>query len=175
MLFTLVFIWRLTGSSFGRAMKAIREDEVAAEAMGVRSFRHKMMAFMLSGFFQGIAGGLLAHLITTISPSLFSFFLTFNLLIIIVVGGLGSHTGAVISAILFVLGSEALRVVEEPFSIGFVKIPGIPGMRMVIFSLILIAVMIFARQGIMGQAEFSWQGFIHFFDRRERRDRRDEE
>ena len=108
-------------------MKAIREDEVAAEAMGIRSFRYKMMAFTVSGFFEGIAGGLLAHLITTISPVLFTFFLTFNLLIIIVVGGLGSITGSVISSVLFVLGSEALRAVEEPFSIGSLQIPGNPG------------------------------------------------
>lgn len=160
MLFTLFFIWRLTHTSFGRAMKAIREDEVAAEAMGVASFRYKMMAFTISGFFEGVAGGLLAHLITTISPVLFTFFLTFNLLIIIVVGGLGSTTGAVISSVLFVFGGEYLRAVEEPFAIGPLQVPAIPGMRMVIFSIILIAVMIFARQGIMGRQEISWQKVI---------------
>jgi branched-chain amino acid transport system permease protein len=165
MIFTLFFIWRLSKSSFGRAMKAIREDEVAAEAMGIRSFRYKMMAFTVSGFFEGIAGGLLAHLITTISPVLFTFFLTFNLLIIIVVGGLGSMTGSVISSVLFVLGSEALRAVEEPFSIASVNVPGIPGMRMVIFSIILVMVMIFARQGIMGRGEFSWQRLIDLLRR----------
>jgi branched-chain amino acid transport system permease protein len=161
MVFTLFFIWRLTHSSFGRAMKAIREDETAAEAMGIRSFRYKMMAFTISGFFEGIAGALLAHLITTISPVLFTFFLTFNLLIIIVIGGLGSTTGSVISAVLFVLGGEALRVVEEPFSLGPLEVPGIPGMRMVIFALVLIGVMIFARQGIMGRREISWEAIIH--------------
>jgi len=169
MIFTLFFIWRLTKSSFGRAMKAIREDEVAAEAMGIRSFRYKMMAFTVSGFFEGIAGGLLAHLITTISPALFTFFLTFNLLIIIVVGGLGSITGSVISSVLFVFGSEALRAVEEPFSIGSLQIPGIPGMRMVIFAIILIIVMIFARQGIMGRGEFSWQRLMDGLRRAEGR------
>jgi branched-chain amino acid transport system permease protein len=165
MIFTLFFIWRLAKSSFGRAMKAIREDEVAAEAMGIRSFRYKMMAFTISGFFEGIAGGLLAHLITTISPVLFTFFLTFNLLIIIVVGGLGSITGSVICSVLFVFGSEALRAIEEPFSLGSLQIPGIPGMRMVIFAIILVGVMIFARQGIMGRGEFSWQGLIDLVQR----------
>jgi branched-chain amino acid transport system permease protein len=155
---TIFFVWRLVNSSFGRAMKAIREDETAAEAMGIRSFRYKMMAFTISGFFEGIAGGLLAHLITTISPTLFTFFLTFNLLIIVVVGGLGSITGSVISSVLFVVGGEALRAAEEPFSIGALKIPGIPGMRMVVFSLILIGVMIFARKGLLGRSEFSWAG-----------------
>ena len=165
MIVTLFFISRLTKSSFGRAMKAIREDEVAAEAMGIRSFRYKMMAFTVSGFFEGIAGGLLAHLITTISPVLFTFFLTFNLLIIIVIGGLGSTTGCVISSALFVFGSEALRAVEEPFSIGALHVPGIPGMRMVIFSIILVMAMIFARQGIMGREEFSWQRFFEWLRR----------
>src|SRR4030042_3323127 len=113
MTFTLFFIWRLTNSSFGRAMKAIREDEGAAEAMGIRSFRYKMMAFTVSGFFEGVAGGLLAHLITTISPTLFTFLLTFNLLIIIVIGGLGTTTGAVIAAVLVTWGGELLRFFEE--------------------------------------------------------------
>jgi branched-chain amino acid transport system permease protein len=162
MTLTLFFIWRLTNSSFGRAMKAIREDEIAAEAMGIRSFRYKMMAFTVSGFFEGIAGGLLAHLITTISPVLFTFFLTFNLLIIIVVGGLGSTTGSVIASVIIVFGSEYLRIAEEPFSLGPLDIPGIPGMRMVIFAIILVMVMIFARQGIMGRKEFSWQGLFDF-------------
>jgi branched-chain amino acid transport system permease protein len=165
MLLTLFFISRLTKSSFGRAMKAIREDEVAAEAMGIRSFRYKMMAFTVSGFFEGIAGGLLAHLITTISPVLFTFFLTFNLLIIIVIGGLGSTTGCVISSAIFVFGSEALRVVEEPFTMGALHIPGIPGMRMVFFAIILVMAMIFARQGIMGRGEFSWQRFFEWLQR----------
>ena len=102
----------------------------------------------------------MAHLVTTISPSLFGFLLTFNLLIIIVIGGLGSTTGSVIAAALFTWGGELLRVVEEPMTIFGFHIEGIPGMRMVIFSVILILVMIFARSGIMGSNEFSWQALI---------------
>ena len=153
---TVVVIQRLINSSYGLAMKAIREDETAARAMGVDPFRRLMLAFLISAFFSGIAGGLLAHLITTISPSLFTFFLTFNLLIMIVVGGLGSTTGAIIGAVLFAWGGEALRAVEQPMEIGPLTIPGIPGMRMVIFSLILLLVILFARRGIMGRSEFSW-------------------
>ncbi|HYA03139.1 MAG TPA: branched-chain amino acid ABC transporter permease [Syntrophobacteria bacterium] len=157
---TLLFIGRLVASSYGLAMKAVREDEVAAEAMGVNAFRTKLLAFTTSAFFEGVAGGLLAHLITTISPSLFTFFLTFNLLIIIVAGGLGSTTGAVIGALLFSFGGEWLRVVEEPMTVGSLQIPGIPGMRMVVFSIILIFLMIFARNGIMGRREFSWDWLL---------------
>jgi branched-chain amino acid transport system permease protein len=103
---------------------------------------------------------LLAHLITTISPTLFTFLLTFHLLIIIVVGGLGSTTGAVIAAAVFTYGSEFLRIVEEPFSFYGLDYQGIPGMRMVILSMMLIVVMLFARRGIMGRNEFSWQWLI---------------
>jgi len=156
-------IQRLINSNYGLAMKAIREDETAARAMGVDPFRRLMLAFLISAFFSGIAGGLLAHLITTISPGLFTFFLTFNLLIMIVVGGLGSTTGAVIGAVLFAWGGEALRIVERPMQIGPLAIPGIPGMRMVIFSLILMAVILFARKGIMGRREFSWDSVVSKF------------
>jgi branched-chain amino acid transport system permease protein len=153
---TIVVISKLVKSSYGRAMKAIREDETAAKAMGIDPYKHLLMAFLISAFFSGVAGGLLAHLITTISPTLFSFFLTFNLLIMIVVGGLGSTTGAVIGAALFAWGGEALRIVEQPIAIAGLTIPGIPGMRMVVFSLILMIVIIFARRGIMGRSELSW-------------------
>ncbi len=154
---TVILIFSLAKSGYGRAMMAIRDDETAAQAMGVNSFRLLLLAYTLSAFFFGVAGGLLAHLITTISPSLFSFFLTFNLLIIIVVGGLGSTTGAVISAILFTLAGEWLRIVEEPHRFLGYTIPGVPGMRMVIFSFILLAVILFFRRGLMGRRELSWE------------------
>lgn len=155
-LFTVLIVARLVDSSWGRAMKAIREDEIAARAMGIDPFRHLLLAFLVSAFFSGVAGGLLAHLITTISPTLFTFFLTFNLLIMIVVGGLGSTTGAVLGAALFAWGGEALRIVERPIELAGFTVPGIPGMRMVVFSIILMVVIIFADRGIMGQHEFSW-------------------
>ncbi len=160
-LLTLFVIVRLVNSSYGRALKAIRQNELAAESMGINSFRHKLLAFTLAAFFEGMAGAMLAHLITTISPMLFTFFLTFNLLIIIVLGGLGSITGSVIAAIGFAWGSELLRAVEEPINVfGWFTIPGIPGMRMVTFAVILIAAMLFWREGIMGRREFSWQWLL---------------
>jgi branched-chain amino acid transport system permease protein len=157
---TVILIAKLINSSWGRAMKAIREDETAARAMGVDPYRHLLLGFLVSAFFSGVAGGLLAHLITTISPTLFTFFLTFNLLIMIVVGGLGSTTGAVIGAALFAWGGEALRIVERPMDLGIITIPGIPGMRMVVFSLILMIVIIFAHRGIMGRKEFNWNWLL---------------
>ncbi|MCX5872497.1 MAG: branched-chain amino acid ABC transporter permease [Deltaproteobacteria bacterium] len=165
-IFTIFCTVRLINSSYGRAMKAVREDEIAAEAMGINAFRVKTLAFTFSAFFQGVAGGLLAHLITTISPSLFTFMFTFNLLIIIVIGGLGSTTGSVIAAILITWGGEALRVFEEPSNFLGFNYKGVPGMRMVLFSLILILVMLFARSGIMGRAEFSWESLFRWFRRK---------
>lgn len=162
-LLTIFCIVRLVNSSYGRAMKAVREDETAAEAMAINSLKTKTLAFAVSAFFQGAAGGLLAHLITTISPSLFTFMLTFNLLIMIVIGGLGSTTGAVIGAVLVTWGGEVLRAFEEPLTVFGYYYEGIPGMRMVIFSILLVFVMLFAHSGIMGRREFTWQALVDRF------------
>jgi branched-chain amino acid transport system permease protein len=164
-IFTVFCTVRLVTSSYGRAMKAIRENERAAEAMGVDSFWTKTIAMAFSAFFQGVGGGLLAHLVTTISPRQFDFMFTFNLLSIIVVGGLGSTTGSVIAATLFAWGGELLRAVEEPMSIFGYSFQGMPGLRMLIFSLLLIFVMLFAQRGLMGRREFTWQGLIDTLSR----------
>lgn len=162
---TVAAVQALKISGYGRALAAIRQDETAAKAMGVNTFRHLLLAYVLSAFFFGLGGGLLAHLITTISPTLFTFFLTFNLLIIIVVGGLGSTTGAVLSALLFTVAGEWLRFVEEPQVVLGLPIPGIPGMRQVIFSLALLLVIIFFRRGLVGRREFSWEGLSRVVSR----------
>jgi len=167
---TVALITALVNSGYGRALKAIRDDETAARAMGLNTFRHLLLAYILSAFFFGVGGGLLAHLITTISPSLFTFFLTFNLLIIIVVGGLGSTTGAVLAAAFFTLAGEWLRVVEEPLEVLGLHIPGIPGMRMVLFSLLLLLVIIYFRGGLLGRREFPWAGLTRFCSRMGRHD-----
>ena len=162
---TAFIVVSLVNSGWGRAMQAIREDETAARAMGVESFRHLLLAYILSAFFLGVGGGLLAHLITTISPSLFTFFLTFNLLIIIVVGGLGSTTGAIVSAIIFTGAGEWLRIVEEPQMLWGHAIPGIPGLRLVILSATLLLVILFFRRGLLGRREFSWEALARWWPR----------
>ena len=165
---TLFVIVRLVNSSYGRALKAVREDETAAEAMGINAFWHKMLAFCTSAFFEGVAGGLLAHLLTAISPKQFDFLFTFTLLIIIVIGGLGSTSGALLGAFLVTFGSEHLRFVEEGFTVPLIglDIPAIPGMRMVIFSLLLVLIMIFMRRGLLGRHEFSWRWLAAVLGRR---------
>ncbi|KPJ52740.1 ABC transporter permease [candidate division TA06 bacterium DG_24] len=153
---TIFIIKRLVDSSYGRAMMAVRENEIAAEVMGVSLFYHKVLAFVIGSFFAGVGGALLANLVTTIDPKTFIFILTFNILIIVVIGGLASITGSCLAAIGYTILLEALRPLEAPMTIGPVHIPGVPGLRMVIFSLVLLAVILFYRQGLMGKREFGW-------------------
>ncbi|QKF81655.1 branched-chain amino acid ABC transporter permease [Halarcobacter ebronensis] len=152
-IFAVLAILNIIYSKYGRAMKAVRDDEDAAIAMGVNTFKIKTLAFTTSAFFEGIGGGLLAALLTSISPDLFTFFLTFQLLIIIVLGGLGSTTGAILGTIFVMAGLEWMRFLDEPMNIFGFQTEGTPGMRMVVFSLILIIVMLFAREGLMGKKE----------------------
>ena len=149
-LISVIVVLNIVYSKYGRAMKAIRDDEDATNAMGINTFKIKTIAFMTSAFFEGIGGGLMASLLTTISPEQFSFMLTFQLLIIIVLGGLGSTTGAIIATFLVLGGMEALRFLDEP---NFFTDTAHPGLRMVAFSLLLILIMIFARKGLFGDKE----------------------
>lgn len=156
-IFTLLILKALLNSSWGYAFKAIRDDEIAAEAMGTNILKHKLMSFTIGSFFAGIAGALMAFLITSIDPTMFRFTFTFQILLIVVLGGMGSLTGSVISGIVVTVAMEWLRFVESDMNIlGLIQIPGIPGMRMVIFSILLLLVILFYRQGIMGTREFSW-------------------
>ncbi len=147
-------------SNFGGVLRAVRDDEVAAKMMGINTFKIKVIAFTLGCFGGGLGGALMGNLITTIDPRMFMITQTYNILMIIVVGGLGSVTGSIIGSVLVTTMLEWLRFVENPITIGAINIPGIPGMRMVIFSLLLIIVIIFRREGIMGMREFSWNIFF---------------
>jgi len=146
----------LMRSSYGRAMKAVRDDELAAGAMGINVFRVKVVSFTLSSFIAGVGGALLGHMITTIDPKMFTFTLTFNILLIVVLGGSGSISGSVIAAIGVTILMEALRFLDEPMNLLIVKTQGMPGLRMVVFSIMLMAVVIFRQRGLMGGREFSW-------------------
>jgi len=147
----------LLNSSYGRAFKAIREDETAAQAMGINLFFHKNLSFAISAFLAGIGGALMANLLSTIDPTMFKFTYTYQILLMVVLGGMGSITGSVISATIMTIMMEALRSVESTLDLGFITIPGIPGMRMVIFSIILIGVVLFLRNGIMGENELTFE------------------
>ncbi len=162
-IFTIVVMILLINSSYGRAFKAIREDEIAAESMGISLFKHKVLSFTIGAFFAGIGGGLLGNLLGTVDPALFKFTLTFNILLIIVLGGIGSITGTVISAFIVTIAGEVLRFLDQSMDLGFIVIPGVAGMRMVVFSVLLMLVVLFYRHGLMGTNEFNWDKLINRF------------
>ncbi len=156
-LITIILVYNIVYSKFGRAMKAVRDDEDAALAMGVNTFKTKTIAFMTSAFFEGVGGGLLASSIGSISPDQFTFMLTFQLLIIIVLGGLGSMSGAIFGTLLFLGSMEFLRPLDDS-TCSIAGIHGIPGLRMVVFSILLLLIMLFARKGLFGNKEI-WDYF----------------
>ena len=151
-----LFLVLLIRSSYGRAFKSIRDNEIAAESMGIDVFGMKVLSFTISSFLAGIAGGLLAHYLTTIDPKQFIFLKTFDILLIVVLGGVGSITGSVVAAIVVTISMEALRFLDGPLDLGFMTTTGVPGLRMVFFSALLMIVVIYRQQGLMGKAEFSW-------------------
>ena len=155
--FMVAFMVLLVKGSYGRAFKAIRENEIAAEAMGVNLFKHKMMSFVIGSFMAGVGGALLGHLMGTIDPLMFRFLMTFKIVLIVVLGGIGSITGTVISAVVVTVMLEALRVLDGAMDFGFVQIEGVPGMRMVVFSALLMMVILFYQRGLMGTNEFRWE------------------
>ncbi len=136
---TVAVVTRVVNSSFGRTLIAIREDEIAAEAMGVNTTRHKVLSFVVSSAMAGVAGGLFAHYLMYLHPNSFTFIKSFEIIIMIVIGGLGSITGSVLGAVLYITLTEGLREFAQ--------------YRMVLFSLLLIVIMIVRPQGILGHRE----------------------
>lgn len=170
---TVIVLISIIHCSYGRAFKAIREDEIAAESMGVNLFKHKALSFMTGAFFAGIGGGLLGNLLGTIDPKMFYFVNTFNILLIVVLGGMGSLTGSIIGAFIVTIAQEVLRVLDESINLGFVVFPGKVGLRAVVFSALLMVVVLFYRNGLMGTKEFSWDALLskEFWLKPFRRDR----
>lgn len=165
-LITLVVLARLLYSNFGNVLRCIRDNEIAATVMGINVFRYKVLSFCLGAFFAGVGGALLGSHLSTIDPKMFNFLLTFNVLMFVVAGGLGSLTGSVIGAAIITVLLEWLRAIEEPMDLGFVEIPGIPGMRMVVFSVVLLAIILYRREGIMGTREITWKSIGGLFSGR---------
>ncbi len=146
---TILVVYRIVHSSFGRTLVAIREDEVAAEAMGVHTTRAKVISFVVSSALAGIAGGLFAHYLMYINVRSFTFLKSFEIIIMIVIGGLGSISGSVLGAILYISLTEGLRQFAQ--------------YRMLLFSFLLVVLMIVRPQGILGHKEF-----VTFLTRRRR-------
>lgn len=157
----IAIIIMLINSTYGRAFKAIRDDEVAAEAMGINLAHHKRLAFTISSFFAGISGALLAMFQTTVQAAQFKSAMTYEILLIVVIGGIGSVSGSVISSFLFIACSEWwLRFLDNADTyIGSFHVPLLrPGFRKVVFSVVIMAIVLLYQRGIMGDSELSVAG-----------------
>lgn len=151
---TVLLVSHLVRSHYGRAFLSVREDEIAAECMGVNTTAVKVRAFVISSFFAGAAGGLFAHTANFLNPASFQFLKSVDVVIMVVLGGMGSVTGSVVGAILVTILPESLR--------GLQSITGVD-LRMVIYSLTLILLMIWRPGGLFGERELSF-----FWSRRRR-------
>jgi branched-chain amino acid transport system permease protein len=140
-----IFMVRIKNSKIGRAIISIREDEIAAETMGVNLFHYKIFSFVVGAGFAGVAGSLFAHIYQYLHPSNFTFMWSVVILTMIIFGGLGSISGSIIGAVVLTLFPEALRFFGKEIS----------ELRMVLFSLLLIVLMLVRPQGIFGGHEFS--------------------
>ena len=142
----LVVARNLAHSTYGRALFAIRDDEVAAEALGVNTTSYKVLAFVIGAFFAGVAGGLFAHVLSYLNPGSFTFIKSIEVIAMVVLGGMGSISGSVVAAILLTLLPEVLRPVKD--------------LRMVIYALMLVLLMITRPQGLLGTRELSLRALI---------------
>ena len=145
----------LVNSTYGRAFKSIRDDEIAAEAMGINLAKHKMQSFVISSFFAGVGGALFAMYAANAQAKVYTSVMTYEILLIVVIGGIGSISGSCIATFLYVACSEWwLRFLDAEAYIGEFKIPFMRnGFRMVVFSVIIMIVVLFFRRGIMGDKE----------------------
>jgi len=150
----------LINSSYGRAFKAVRDDEVAAEAMGISLFKHKLLSFVISSFFAGVGGALFAMYVANAQAKVFTSTMTYEILLIVVIGGIGSISGSVIGTFLYVACSEWwLRFLDAETYIGSFKVPFLrSGFRMVVFSVVIMIIVLFFSKGIMGDKELTWEG-----------------
>ena len=156
----ILVIILVINSTYGRAFKAIRDDEVAAEAMGINLAKHKRLAFVISSFFAGVGGGMFAMFANPVQALAFKTAMTYEILLIVVIGGIGSVTGSCISSFIFIGASEWwLRFLDMETS-NF--IPGLnimrPGFRKVVFSVAIMIIVLFFRKGIMGERELNVRG-----------------
>lgn len=158
---SILIIVLLVNSSYGRAFKSIRDDEVAAEAMGINLFKHKMLSFVISSFFAGVGGALLAMFQTTVQAMPFQSTMTYEILLIVVIGGIGSITGSCIASFLYIACSEWwLRFLDSGSFLGM-SVPFFrDGFRKVVFSVVVMVIVLFFSRGIMGDKELSFAGII---------------
>ena len=146
-LITIFVLRRVVNSPFGRVLTSVREDEIASEAMGKNTAKHKLLVFIIGAFFAGIGGSLYAHYITFIDPSSFTVMESITILLMVIFGGMGSIAGSVVGATVLVFFPELLRFLGMPSSIA-------APMRQMIYGLLLIILMIWRPKGLLGKYKF---------------------
>ena len=144
---TIFVIRRVVNSPFGRILRSVREDEIASQALGKDTTKHKLLVFVIGAFFAGIAGSLYAHYITFIDPSSFTVMESITILLMVIFGGMGSISGSIAGAVILVVFPELLRFLGMPSSIA-------APMRQMIYGMLLVVLMIKRPQGIMGRYQF---------------------
>jgi len=164
---SIAVIVLLINSSYGRAFKSVRDDEVAAEAMGINLFKHKMLSFVISSFFAGVGGALFAMYVANAQAKVFTSTMTYEILLIVVIGGIGSISGSCIGTFLYVACSEWwLRFLDAETYIGSFKVPLLrSGFRMVVFSVVIMIIVLFFSRGIMGDKELQFKGIGGLLDK----------
>lgn len=145
MVLSVLVIYNIIHSSPGRAMISVRENEIAAEAMGINTFKYKLLAFIIAAFIAGVAGGLYAHYYTFIQPQSFNFMKSIEILTFVVFGGMGSLSGSVIATFILTALPEALRSLQD--------------FKNIIYPIALIVLMIFRPEGLLGTKEISFNIF----------------
>jgi branched-chain amino acid transport system permease protein len=153
---TVYVVVSMVNSTYGRGFLAVHDDEIAAEAMGINTTRYKITAFVVGAFFAGVAGGLYGHSILTIAPTGFDFMRSIEIVVMVILGGMGNTTGVIIAAVLLTLLPEGLRMlagvrVDLPFAAPFNNLKWIADTRMIIYSLLVIVLMLARPQGL-----FNW-------------------
>ncbi|MDQ6795463.1 MAG: branched-chain amino acid ABC transporter permease [Chloroflexota bacterium] len=151
-LLAIYVVWRLKRSPYGRDMFAQRDDRVAAQAVGIRVMEPRLLAFVVGAFFSAVAGALYAHFITSFSPTVFYFDLTFRVITMLVIGGMGSVSGSIVGAVVITALAEALRRIEDTTLLY--------GLSQIILAVIFLVIIIFRREGLLGQRELSLERFL---------------
>lgn len=154
---TVYVVHRLVNSRFGRALRAVRDDYIAAQMSGVHVARTRLIGFTISAFFAGIAGGLVGHLLRILTPGQFSFNAVFIGVAMMILGGMGSIAGSIVGAAAMTILPQLIIPFERGGVLFGVEVPALRGLTQIVIALILIGVMLVRPGGIAGAKEFSWR------------------
>ena len=156
MIVTIYVIWRLVRSSFGRRMMAIRDNEIAAQSLGISVMSSRLIAFCISAFFTAVAGSLWAHFIMSFSPKSFYFVQTFSVITMLAIGGMGSISGSIVGTVSITVLSEILRNAERGVNLGVFVVPPVYGASQVVMAVLFVLVIVFRPKGLLGDREINF-------------------